>query len=206
MSETQYALHSVVRKSAFRSFRAQLPAHMRKNHRVCDQTLRLVPERRLLITETVLRKHLEELRQKCAMHILEVRTMDGRLVDLKTLTPGPAAPAVVQPHPRLDSVAYDTPTGQYIPPYVGDDMSMPSVLPPGQKPSLLTQEEATRRLDEEAKKAAVEAAPVQDAPTVPDVDAELEAAIAEAQSEASEGEADKADTTQSQKKGKRGRR
>jgi hypothetical protein len=179
---------------------------MRKNHRVCDQTLRLVPERRLLITETVLRKHLEELRQKCAMHILEVRTMDGRLVDLKTLTPGPAAPAVVQPHPRLDSVAYDTPTGQYIPPYVGDDMSMPSVLPPGQKPSLLTQEEATRRLDEEAKKAAVEAAPVQDAPTVPDVDAELEAAIAEAQSEASEGEADKADTTQSQKKGKRGRR
>ena len=181
--ETQYAVHSTVRKAAFRSFRAQLPAHLRKNHRICDQSMRLVPDRRLVITDKVLLKHLPELREKEAQHILEVRTVDGRLVDLATMEPGLPAPAVIPPHPRLDSVAYDTPTGQYIPPYVGDDGAMPNVLPPGEKPQLLTQDERERVLDDAA---AAEKLAAEAAATEATTDAELEAAIEAAQAEASE--------------------
>jgi hypothetical protein len=166
-----YALHSVVRKTAFRTHRAMAAAHVRKKQFVGDTQMRLVPARRLLIGEDVLLRNLAEIRQKAADHILEVRTLDGRLVDLSTLQPGPAAPTPLLPHPKLDSVADDKPTGQYIPPYVGDDHAMPHVLQPGEKPSLLREAEREIGLDAAASEAAT--------------DADLEAAVAAAQEAAS---------------------
>jgi hypothetical protein len=190
--ETQYAVHSVVRSTAFRLYRATLPQHQKKRHLICNQTLRLLPGRRLLISEKSLLKHLEELQEKAKLHILEVRTPDGRLVDLSTMATAPAEPKVLLPHPRLDSVAYDRPTGQYIPPYVGDDTAMPQVLPAGQKPQLLTQEAETKALDDAAAADKLEEK----------ADAELEAAVASAQAEAAPPPQEEV----SSRKGKRGRR
>lgn len=165
-----YAIHSVVRKKAFRAQRAEKAAHLRKKHYVGDTQMRLVPERRMLISEPVLLRNLVSIRQQAANHILEVRTLDGRLVDLSTLQPGPAAPIPPLPHPKLDSVADDKQTGQYIPPYVGDDHAMPPVLKPGEKPALLRDAEQEIALDAES---------------VIDTDDELAAAVAAAQQEAS---------------------
>ena len=169
---TQYVIHSVVRKVDYRTFRAKAPAALRRKQYVGDTQARLVPGTRMLISEETLQRNLLEFRQKTKERIIEVRTTDGRLVDLSTMQPAPAAPVPVLPHPRLDSVKYDRPTGQYIPPYVGDDTSMPQVLPHGEKPELLKQAENAEVLDAAA---AVEVQ-AQD-----DSEEALEAAIAAAQ-------------------------
>jgi hypothetical protein len=177
---TQYAVHSVVRAAAHRTHRAQLPAALRKKHYLGTEQVRLMPGRPLIITEDMLRRNLEDFRSKAALHILEVRMMDGRVVDLATLEPGPAAPTPLLPHPKLDSVADDKQVGQYIPPYVGDDTAMPQVMPPGQKPSLLTDAAEQKAIDD-----------TPDVPVPPsqavDTDAELEEALAAAQADGEEG-------------------
>jgi hypothetical protein len=75
-----------------------------------------------MITEEELRAHLEELRAKQKAHVLEVRTEDGRLVDLDTLVAEAPAPLPMEPHPVLDSVANDIPTGIQFPKYQGDQV------------------------------------------------------------------------------------
>jgi hypothetical protein len=175
-----FALHSTVRKQSGRLHRAQAAAHVRKKHYIGAEQLRLLPDRRLLISKEVLLRNLPELRQKAGEHILEVRALDGRLIDLNTLTPGPAAPVPPLPNVRLDSVAYDTPTGQYIPPYVGDDSAMPVVLPHGEKPALLKGAERELALDEEALAAETLQGSTQPGGFSVD-DPELDAAIAAAQ-------------------------
>lgn len=177
---TQYAVHSVVRKVAHRTHRAQLPAHLRKKHYIGAEQQRLVPGRPLVIDEAALQRNLAELQEKAALHILEVRTMDGRVVDLATMQPAAPAPTPLLPHPKLDSVADDKQVGQYIPPYVGDDTAMPQVMPPGQKPSLLTDAAEQKAIDD-----------TPDVPVPPsqavDTDAELEEALAAAQADGEEG-------------------
>lgn len=154
----KYAVQSVARDVKHRTHRAQLPAHLHKKHYVLDTQTRLVAGRRLLLTEAVFQRNLAELREKAAMHILEVRTLDGRLVDLSTLEVAPAMPLPLMPHPKLDSVADDKQVGQYIPPYVGDDTAMPQVLAHGEKPELLKRAEAESALDNEAADAELDAA------------------------------------------------
>jgi len=172
-----YTLHNVSRHVSFRSSRASAASHMRKKHYVGDTQMRLVPARPLRVSEDVIKRNIVELRQKAAQHILEVRTLDGRLVDLETMEAAPAAPMPLLPHPKLDSVADDKQVGQYIPPYVGDDMAMPLVLPPGEKPALLKDSEMNF-----PPPAATPEAPPADITT----DADLEAAIEAAQQEAAE--------------------
>ena len=152
-----YAIHSVTRHPKNRTHRAKLPAAMRKRQFIGPQQRRLVPARPMLMDEEELVKNLEELRQKAAARILEVRTTDGRVVDLSTLEAAPAVHSPPLPHRRLDSVEYDKKVGQYIPPYVGDDLAMPQMLAPGEKPALLEQAgldfahpEAASSADEEA--------------------------------------------------------
>ena len=169
---TQYVIHSVVRSVHHRTHRAKLPAALKRKQYVGDAQARLVPGERMLVDDVFVKRNLLELRQKHADRVLEVRTTDGRVVDLMTLEPGPAAPKVPLVNKRLDSVAHDKPTGQYIPPYVGDDSAMPQVLPPGQKPALLDE----RVFDAGHAVAAVAAEPQ---PPV-DVDAAVDAALASA--------------------------
>ena len=168
--ETPYVVHSVVRKVRHRTFRAQAPAAIRRKQYIGDTQARLVPGAKMYVSEEWLKRNLLELQQKHDDRIIEVRTPDGRLVDLHTLEP--AAPAPVPPKPNFlpDSVARDRKIGQYIPPYVGDDTAMPQVLPAGQKPDLLTQ------MRDDAPKAEPVAPP---APASDDPD--LETAVSAAQ-------------------------
>jgi hypothetical protein len=188
-----YALHSVVRKKDFRFHRAGLPEHMARKHYLVNGTLRLVPERRLLISEDMLKQNLEEIRQKAAQHILEVRTVDGRLVNLDTFEALPGAPIPPLPRPRLDSVADDVQVGQYIPPYAGDDGVMPQTMAPGQRPALLAQ--AALEYGEEVATSAA-----------PDADAELDAALEAAQNSADPSAPMTSDAVSSGKDFRSGRR
>lgn len=175
-----YALHSIARDNKFRSHRAQLPSHMRKKHYIGSGEIRLMTGRRLIVHEGLVLKHLDELKTKVAAHILEVRTLDGRLVDLSTMEAGPAAPLAVLPHPKLDSAADDLQVGQYIPPYVGDDLSMPQVMAHGAKPALV------KEADLEVGATATDAVLTSDA----DLEAAVDAATAAATGEDDQAPAD----------------
>jgi hypothetical protein len=124
-----------------RSARAGLPANPRLKQHVGESQQRVLPGRPVLLSEEQLQECLPELRQKVASHIFEVRTHDDRLVDLATLKSAPpkAAPPLMKK--RLDSVAYDKPSGIMIPPMLGDDGIQPGILPKGAKPDLLKDEE-----------------------------------------------------------------
>lgn len=159
MPEPLYYVHSVVRGRQNRAGRAQLGQRPRLKQFVGHEQVRLVRGRPVVLTETQVRQNLEELRAKVAGHVLEVRTPDGRPVDLDTLTPAPRLPSPPLPHPPLDSIARDTPWGQYVPPnYRTDQLAMPDhVLPPGQKPQLLDHEK-DEGLEEQDQKDAQERA------------------------------------------------
>jgi hypothetical protein len=150
---------------------------------VGDKQHRLIAGRPVIVSEEMVKRNIEELKAKAAAHMIEVRTRDGRLVDLNTMEPAPPAPATVFPHPLMDSVANDKtfvypPGWKFVPPNASADGVMPQVLKEGEKPSLFADavpEDLTP---------AVTAPAVVEEPAVVTTDAELEAALAEAQSEA----------------------
>ena len=65
--------------------------------------------------------HLEEFRTKAEAGILEVRTEDGRLMDLYTLQPIEGLPLERKPFPRLDTVKNDKPAGEAMPQFRGEN-------------------------------------------------------------------------------------
>jgi hypothetical protein len=144
-----YLIHNVSRDVRHRTHRAQAATHSKKKHFLNGGSVRVLRARPLLMSHAQLLQHLPELREKHVQHMLEVRTPDGRTVDLNTFQLAAPAPAVVLPHPKLDSAADDLQVGQYIPPYVGDDGAMPSVLAPGEKPALLQAVEDAEHIDAE---------------------------------------------------------
>ena len=176
-----YKLHNISRKKQHRTFRAQQAVHTHKKHFILDNSSRLVAARPQLVSEEVLLRHIDEIRAKAAQYILEVRTPDGRLVDLQTMKALPASPESPLPHPQLDSVANDTPTGIYIPPYVGDDGAQPAIMSSTGKPALLNTPLGEEETSEEPASPAAHA----EEPAIVDTDAELEAALAAAQGDES---------------------
>jgi hypothetical protein len=210
----EYMIHSTARSRHTRAARAALPQNPRMKQYVGHDQRRLIRGQPLLVTEVVVQKNLDELRAKQANHMLEVRTRDGRLVDLNTLTAAPSVPVEPKPHPLLDSVANDKnfkmPEGfKFVPPYTGDDSTMPAIVADGEKPALLQQsvEEAPVAPSEEPTPA-----PPAEEPAVVGTDAELEAKLAEAQAEAAEEpeaatpEGEGVSSGEAQKKGRRSRR
>lgn len=116
-----YAIHSTVRSRHNRTQRAGQPVHHRFKQHIGSGQRRLIRGRPLHLTEEEFTKHLDEIKAKAAAGILEVRTMDGRKLDLSTMRPvGPAA-APPLPKPPLDSAADDRPWGQEVPPLPGDE-------------------------------------------------------------------------------------
>jgi hypothetical protein len=83
--------------------------------------LRVLRARPLQVSKETLVKHLEELKKKQKMGHLEVRSMDGRLVNLEDLTAGPAVPSVPAPQFALDSAKNDknTNVGEHLPQFPG---------------------------------------------------------------------------------------
>lgn len=119
--ETKYAIHSMVRSRHNRLARSQLPQPARFKQYVLPDQRRLVRGRPVIITEAELRENIDTLREQHAAHVLEVRTLDGRIVDLGSIRVMPPAPVENHtPNPRLDSVAYDRPTGIPFPRFAGD--------------------------------------------------------------------------------------
>src|SRR5271156_5153081 len=175
----EYVIHNVSRGRHNRRERAALPANPRMKQYVGHQQQRLVRGQPLIVSEEMVKKNLEEIRAKHVAHILELRTRDGRLVDLNTLEAAPRTPAEPKPHPLLDSVANDKnfkmPEGfKFVPPYVGDDATMPALVPEGEKPTLL-QQSVEDAPDPAVAAPEVVAAPEEPAPAVVGTDAELEA-------------------------------
>jgi hypothetical protein len=112
-------VHSMVRHLRTRGKRAACPARHRFKQYLFGGTRRLVRRRALPITDRELTAHLGELRDKWRAGILEVRTRDGRIVDLDTLEPGPKKEPAPRPRPPLDSIARDPKTGIALPQYPG---------------------------------------------------------------------------------------
>jgi hypothetical protein len=221
--EQQYMIHNVARARHNRAFRAALPQNPRMKQYVGDRVQRLVRGQPLVVSADMVRRNLQELREKNAKHILEVRTTDGRLVDLSTLEAAPPLAVEPKPHPRLDSLANDKnfplpPGYKFIAPNTSDDSTMPQLVASGEKPALLQGLEVPEPTPAaeagdipETPEAAVVAQPPQDdpAPVVVDNDSELEAALAQAQADAADGpaatEGEGVSSVES-KKGKRNRR
>jgi hypothetical protein len=109
---TVYRVHSLVRSIRNRRQRTVNPGKLRFKQYVMNNSARLVRKRPLTITSRQLEKHLEEFQKKAAAGALEVRSIDGRVLDLSTMKLAAPAPAVVQPHPRPDSVEHDKPAGR----------------------------------------------------------------------------------------------
>lgn len=118
-----YQVVSTVRKPTTRMLRAASPVHHRLKQYLFNgsktPTRRLVRNRAVVITEAELKLNLKELQDKCKAGILEVRTMSGRLVNLKDMSVAPEKPVPPLPHPPLDSVANDVPAGVHEPMFMG---------------------------------------------------------------------------------------
>ena len=117
-----FHLHNTTRGRGNRTLRAQAPAHLRFKQYVTNTQLRLIRGRPLLVSEDTVRANLDELRQKSQQGILELRTVDGRLVDLSTLkapeffgTPSPL------PNFPLDDANLDKPAGERMTPFAGEN-------------------------------------------------------------------------------------
>lgn len=115
-----YQIQNTTREMSTRIQRYGQPTHNRLKQYVLKSQRRLVRGRPVLVTEEELQDNLEELREKSHDGILEVRTMDGRLVDLDTLNVAPVPPTMPSPSFPLDSVTRDKQNvGNYIPKFEG---------------------------------------------------------------------------------------
>jgi hypothetical protein len=103
------------RGRANRTLRAQQPSRVRYKQYLGSEQLRSVRCRPLVVSAEWVEKNLEELKKKSAIGAIEVRTPDGRLVDLSTLEAAPAPAEVPQPNPPLDSAANDENRGRFYP-------------------------------------------------------------------------------------------
>lgn len=122
-----FAVHSMVRSRFNRTQRAQAATHARFKQHVGSDQRRLLRNRPMLLSESDLTRDRNELLEQQRAGLLEVRTLDGRLVDLETLQIAPALPAEnPRPSPILDSLANDIPAGIPFPKLPGGAILSPN--------------------------------------------------------------------------------
>lgn len=111
-----FYVHSGVRKRHTRLKRMQASTHPALVQHIGGLIVRR--SRPVRISEAKVAEILPQLQQAHAEGRLELRTPDGRLVDLQSLAPV-TAPEVSRPlpNPPLDSAANDKPTGAQLPAY-----------------------------------------------------------------------------------------
>ena len=106
-----YVIHSGVRKRHTRGLRMARAAGTRPKfvQKLGGGDIVVRRSRPVAVAESVLNTHLEEIKIKQSMGLVEVRTMSGELVDLNTMKT--AAPKVAPPKPKPSdkSVAADKP-------------------------------------------------------------------------------------------------
>lgn len=106
-----YQIHNTTRDRSNRTQRAQ-SVGLRFKHYVGAEQIRMVRARALNVTEEWIAANLDELQDKAGRGILEVRTLDGAVVDLSTMTAGKSPLSPPLPHPVLDSAANDKAAGE----------------------------------------------------------------------------------------------
>jgi hypothetical protein len=84
---TTYLIHNTARSPKTRGVRSGNATHRGLKQHVLGSQRRLVRGRPVSLTEDELLVHLEELQGKAKVGLLEVRTSDGRLVDLDKVSP-----------------------------------------------------------------------------------------------------------------------
>ena len=117
--EDFYKIHNTVREIRTRSIRQAAPQHARMKQYVGE--LRVLRGRPLTVTGATLEKHLEELKAKSAQGLVEVQTMDGRLVNLSDMSASATPAQSPAPRPPLDSANNDKnqSVGENIPQFPG---------------------------------------------------------------------------------------
>jgi hypothetical protein len=128
----KYFIHSAVRKRHTRLARMKSPKHHDLVQRIGGLVIRR--SRPIHVPVDKLEQILPELRQAHAEGRLELRTADGRLVNLHTGEIGLNHPVPPLPNPLPDSAARDKPAGIPVAPYLEGTPMMqtpkrPSVLP-----------------------------------------------------------------------------
>jgi hypothetical protein len=112
-------VHSLVRRRQTRMKRWTSPTRHRFTQRVLPEQRRLVRGRPLDISRQQLLDNLDDFQKKNELGFLEIRTKDGRLVNLVSLEMSKPKPPPPKPHPPMDSVERDAPSGLPLPQYIG---------------------------------------------------------------------------------------
>lgn len=133
-----YYVHNTTRGRHNRTQRAGQAKHAGLKQYIGGGKYRVIRGRPVALTREQVSLHVEELAQKVAAGIFEVRTHDGRIVDMRTGDAAPRNASAALPRPILDSIANDTQNvGQPMPQYPGGDIEGT----PGEEPSLLQDRE-----------------------------------------------------------------
>lgn len=113
MAEAQqvYVIHSGVRKRHTRALRMQNAMAYRAKfvQKIGGGDIVVRRSRPVKVPESVLQKHLEEIKGKAKLGLLEVRTTGGQLVDLGTMKVSAPKATPPKPKPADKSVAADKP-------------------------------------------------------------------------------------------------
>lgn len=103
-----YLLKSAARGRTNRTARVSVPGRMPFVQRIAGGTILVRRARPARISEAALKANLKEIQGLVDRHQLEVTTLDGRAVNLKTFEAGPLATAEKPlPNPPLDSAKND---------------------------------------------------------------------------------------------------
>ncbi len=104
-----FVLVNTTRSLHTRAVRRAQPGRVRAKQFVGDNGVRLMRQRPVVVTGEWVTTHLGELREKSSWGVLEVRTLDGRRLDLSELTVQAAPVDPPQPSFLPDSAALDKP-------------------------------------------------------------------------------------------------
>lgn len=115
-----------------RSITNRVKRYEAASHRGLVQFLdgqRVIRGRPLALSEPSFIKNIDALKLAVAAGYLEVRTADGRVINLDTGEPGAAAASPPLPITVLDSVKNDPPSGAPMPIYPGGVVQLPTAAP-----------------------------------------------------------------------------
>lgn len=158
-----FQLHSGVRKRHTRLKRVLAPTHAALVQHIGGLIVRRT--RPVRISEAKALEILPQLKAAEAEGRLELRTMDGRLVDLESMQPVvEVTPSPLLPHPLLDSAARDKPSGIPMPAYYEGTGQVSGTA----KPSLITDSEKDGEDQESDEDDGEDDTEEQDVPTNPD--------------------------------------
>lgn len=156
-----YKIHSLVREISTRLQRQQAPTRHRFVQRLAGGEILVRRMRPTTVTKAVLLQHLDVIKQAAEEGKLEVRTMVGELVDLKTFNTEPSPKSKPLPTPPLDSVERDKTfehgVGEHKPLFPEGGTPMTEAPPLSVRPPVMSDDEPIKVGGDPAKARAAEA-------------------------------------------------